>query len=312
MANLTAGHDPKERLGQVFSDGVKADEIIFRGAAVLKDSNGYLVNAANAVSGVCRGIALDYADATGLASGVKTIEVKSGMFEFDIYGSDAVDDGDCEQIVYFLDNHTVRKGSNAGAAPAAGRLKMVTAAGKAVVAVGPLFSVDGDLVAANNLSDVASASTALGNLGGLAIASNLSDVASASTSRTNLGLANNATGRGNLGVLEHVEMEKVSSKASDAEVFRWVADRAGTLTAIRTVLNAALATADATVQAKINGTNVTSGLVTITQAGSAAGDVDSATPSAANTFVAGDVVSLTVAGGSTATGTFNATLSFTY
>jgi hypothetical protein len=43
------------------------------------------------------------------------------------------------------------------------------------------------LQAANNLSDVASASTALTNLGALAKANNLSDVNSAATARTNLG-----------------------------------------------------------------------------------------------------------------------------
>jgi len=43
------------------------------------------------------------------------------------------------------------------------------------------------LKVANNLSDVASAPTALGNLGGLAKSANLSDVANATTARTNLG-----------------------------------------------------------------------------------------------------------------------------
>lgn len=46
----------------------------------------------------------------------------------------------------------------------------------------------GDLSSANNLSDVASAATALANLGGVAKSANLSDVASAATSLSNLGL----------------------------------------------------------------------------------------------------------------------------
>jgi hypothetical protein len=68
----------------------------------------------------------------------------------------------------------------------------------------------GDLSSANNLSDVASAATALANLGGMAKSANLSDVASAATALANLGglaksanlsdVANAATARGNLGL----------------------------------------------------------------------------------------------------------------
>jgi hypothetical protein len=55
------------------------------------------------------------------------------------------------------------------------------------------ISATGGLLAANNLSDVDSAATALANLGGLASANNLSDLASASAARTNLGLGAVAT-----------------------------------------------------------------------------------------------------------------------
>ncbi len=81
-------------------------------------------------------------------------------------------------------------------------------------------------------------------------------------------------------------------------------------------MNAALATADATIQAKKNGSNIgstTTGLATITQAASAAGDVDSATPLTTNVLMAaGDVLSFTVGGGSTATGTLNLSALLTY
>lgn len=112
-------------------------------------------------------------------------------------------------------------------------------------------------------------------------------------------------------VLQEITMDKISSKASDAEVFRYVPSFAGNITKLYSVLNAALATGDATFQAKINGTNVTNGLITATQSGSAAGDVDVATPTAANAFVAGDVISITGGGASTATATANVTLQLT-
>lgn len=83
-------------------------------------------------------------------------------------------------------------------------------------------------------------------------------------------------------------------------VYRVVAPIAGTIVAIRSVISGALATGDATLTAAIGGTAVTGGVITITQAGSAAGDVDAALPSAANTVAVGDVIGLTVGGTNTA------------
>jgi hypothetical protein len=106
-----------------------------------------------------------------------------------------------------------------------------------------------------------------------------------------------------------LSFEGISSKASDGEVMRWVAPFACRLVKFYTVLNGALATAYATVQAKKGASNIgstTTGLVTITQAASAAGDVDSASPLLTNVdLAAGDILSFTVAGGSTATATLN-------
>lgn len=89
---------------------------------------------------------------------------------------------------------------------------------------------------------------------------------------------------------------EISLVGSGAAVRRIVAPIAGTITAIRTVLNGALTSGNATLTAKIGANAVTGGVVTITQASSAAGDVDSATPSAANTVAVGNVISLTAGG----------------
>jgi copper homeostasis protein CutC len=76
-----------------------------------------------------------------------------------------------------------------------------------------------------------------------------------------------------------------------------VAPHAGDITKIYTVIDGAVSTADITVTAKIGATGITNGVVTIATAGSAAGDVDSATPTAANTVTAGQAVNFVVAGG---------------
>lgn len=77
---------------------------------------------------------------------------------------------------------------------------------------------------------------------------------------------------------------------------------AGRVTAIRSVIEGVLTTGDATLTGKIGGVAITNGVITITQAGSAAGDVDAAIPTAANQVDAGDTLAVTV-GGANATAT---------
>ncbi len=75
----------------------------------------------------------------------------------------------------------------------------------------------------------------------------------------------------------------------------------GRITKAYSALSGAITGADATLTLKIGGTAVTDGTITITQSGSAAGDVDSCTPSAANTFQATDAIEVETDGGSTGT-----------
>lgn len=137
---------------------------------------------------------------------------------------------------------------------------------------------------------------------GLLAASNLSDLANAATARTNLGGGANKIA---------LNVGTISTKGADAAVIRVVSPVAGTIDKVWSVLNAALATGDATLTGKIGSNAITNGVITITQAGSAAGDVDSATPSAAKTVAAGDVISFTGGGSSSATGTATVSLLIT-
>lgn len=78
-----------------------------------------------------------------------------------------------------------------------------------------------------------------------------------------------------------------------------VAPFAGTITEVWTVIDGALATADAAITVEIGGTAVTDAGITITQSGSAAGDVDTSTPSALNTVTAGQAIEVITDGAST-------------
>lgn len=91
-------------------------------------------------------------------------------------------------------------------------------------------------------------------------------------------------------------LTKLVSALQTAATHRVVSPCAGRIKKIWSVIDGALATGNATLTTSIGGVAVTDGLVTITQAASAAGDVDSATPSALNTVEAGDVIEIAVGG----------------
>lgn len=76
---------------------------------------------------------------------------------------------------------------------------------------------------------------------------------------------------------------------------------AGTIQKIYSIINGAIATADAVLTAKIGSTAITGGVVTIANSGSAAGDVDVATPTALNVLAVGDNLNIATNGASTNT-----------
>lgn len=80
-------------------------------------------------------------------------------------------------------------------------------------------------------------------------------------------------------------------------VYYLVMPHAGTISKIWSVIDGAVGTADVTITAAIGAVAVTNGVVTIATADSAAGDIDSATPTAANVVTAGQAVNFTVTGG---------------
>ncbi len=98
---------------------------------------------------------------------------------------------------------------------------------------------------------------------------------------------------------------KVSAVGTTAEVYRWRAPFKGKIVGASAILNGALTTGDGSVTLAIAGTGVTDGVITLTQSGSAAGSKFTATPSALNTFNAGDTITATVGGSNDAAVTAN-------
>jgi len=94
-----------------------------------------------------------------------------------------------------------------------------------------------------------------------------------------------------------LQIDNISAASSS-----WVASpTAGNITKIYTIINAVIAGGDATITAEINTVAVTNSSITIAYSGSAVGDVDSSTPSAARTVAAGSKIEIITNGGSTNT-----------
>ena len=96
--------------------------------------------------------------------------------------------------------------------------------------------------------------------------------------------------------VHHDEVDSATSKYVVAPV-------AGNIQKIYGVLDGGFTGGDTTLTAKIGGVSVTNGAMTFATSGSAAGDVQTATPSAANTVTAGQAIEFSSDGASSTAGT---------
>ena len=171
----------------------------------------------------------------------------------------------------------------AGAGTIDGAANLAIAAGKAATFIARAIDAVTGLV---TWAVVAQTDGAAGT--GLLAANNLSDVANAATARSNIG-ANT----------KNIALGRLDMIAANAGVLRYVHRGPSlSITSIDSALTAAI-DVDATITAAINGTPITGGVVSVTAAGSAAGTLDQALPSAANVLAAGQVLTLTIGGGNT-------------
>ncbi len=127
-----------------------------------------------------------------------------------------------------------------------------------------------------------------------------STLAAASATALTASTSLTVTGANIVGLTESVTFSAANIRAASAGVYGIASPYAGTIVKVYTWLNNILATGDAVLTTNINGVAVTNGVVTITEAGSAVGDVDVATPTAANTVAVGDSISVAVSGANTA------------
>jgi hypothetical protein len=280
MTALAADRQIVRREGEIFEFPMAASVKAYIGALAVLDASGNVKPAVTATGLIPVGIFTAQVDnSTGGAAAV-TAPVQPGTFRFgNSGGGDAITKAEIGDTCYIVDDQTVAKTTDNASRSAAGQIVDVDTSG-VWVRVGMDRLITTGLLAANNLSDVSNAATARTNLSGGAnkIALVLGDI---------------------------------STKGADAAVLRIVSPVAGTVDKIYSVLNAALATGNATLTGKIGAAAITNGAITITEAGSAAGDIDSASPSAQKTLAVGDILSITGGGTSDATGTATVTVLIT-
>lgn len=282
MAALAKDRNTPKRDGDIISAPVAATKKIYAGGIACLNSSGYAVPASTATGLRPVGRAIEQIDNSSGGDGDLSVKIERGCFRWaNSAGADEITAAEIGSVVYLVDDQTVAKTSATGTRSRAGFVVDVDSEGVWLMAgYGLLSDPSGALLAANNLSDLASAATARGNIGGGA----------------------------NKVILP---CQDVSLVGADAEVKRLVAPVAGTIAKIQSVISGALTVGNATLTAAINGTPVTTGAITVTQAGSAAGDVDTVTPTAANTVAVGDVITITAGGTNTASETAQVMITIT-
>jgi hypothetical protein len=282
MTALTEGRNTPSRAGEATQGPVAAAVCCYEGGIAVRDSAGNLKPGVTATGLVAVGVFAARADNSSGSAADINADCARGVFRFgNSSAGDAIAKAEIGDVCYIVDDQTVAKTSDTNQRSPAGIVQDVDAEG-VWVAIGydALVAPAGALLAASNLSDLNAAATARGNLGG-----------GANKMAVTLGT--------------------ISTKGTDAAVLRWVSPVAGTIDKIYSVINGALDEDDATLTAAIGATPVTNGAVTIAESGSAAGDIDSASPSAAKTLAIGDQLTITGGGSSTATATASVSILIT-
>ncbi|MHB8808960.1 MAG: hypothetical protein ACYC9M_02965 [Desulfobulbaceae bacterium] len=264
---LTADRDTPKREGQKLGVPMAAGAKGYAGGIACLNAAGYAVPASTATTLKAVGRFNEQVDNATGQNGDLTAEVERGVFRFkNSAAADEITVAEVGTVAYLVDDETVAKTSGTNTRSRAGFIVDVDSLGVWVLlGYGLLSDPAGALLAANNLSDLAAAATARANLGG---------------------------GANKCILLVH-DLDLVGA---NAQTKRIVSPVAGDIAKIYSVLDGALTTGDATLTAAIGGVAVTGGAILITQVGSAAGDVDSVTPSAAKTVAVGNVIGITVGG----------------
>jgi hypothetical protein len=117
--------------------GVAADAVIFAGALVVRNGDGYAEPGSVADDLKALGRAEKRVDNTGGANGAKKVMVRRGVFPFkNSAAADAITVADIGEDCYIVDDETVAKTSDTNARSVAGKIEGIRADGRILVRVG--------------------------------------------------------------------------------------------------------------------------------------------------------------------------------
>lgn len=115
MTALTQGRNTAEMQGNTLVGPVLGNTVIYPGALIARDANGFLRPGITATGLVGVGRAEELVDASGLANGTQSVTVKEGRFVYaNSAAADAITAADIGARCYIVDDQTVAKtnGSN--------------------------------------------------------------------------------------------------------------------------------------------------------------------------------------------------------
>ena len=134
MAALTKSRDTRRRgpnIDMILASPVAADAVIFRGALVAYDSDGYLVPASVSPLLTVIGRADDEVDNTNGLDGAKSCNVRTNcVFAYANDGLDAIDQSHVGQLCYATDDQTVAATTGGDTKSAAGFVTGLAASGE--------------------------------------------------------------------------------------------------------------------------------------------------------------------------------------
>lgn len=127
MAALSTHRNTIKRSGDQYVDPVKGTKVIWQGALVALDANGFLVPGATATGLKARGRAMETVNNAGGADGAVKAAVERGCFA---YGNDgSVTRAHIGASAYIVDDQTVASTDGTGTRSIAGKIVDLDAAG---------------------------------------------------------------------------------------------------------------------------------------------------------------------------------------